>query len=259
MEPSEPSAAESGRLTALATTNYGHFTTMRVEGRRVRGLSLHLERLRRDCRVVFGAELDPDQVRAYVHDALVDVSDPVIVRVTVFDPGLRLERPGAVARPRLLVTSRPAAGERLPLRLRTAQHCRDVPTVKHTGLFGVLHQRRLSQLAGFDDALFTDGRSVVSEGPTWNIGFFDGARVVWPAAEVLPGVSMALLRWHHTGAQHTAEVGIAHLSGMEAAFATNAVFGIRPIASINELEYDVDHPILRELRGEYESVSPEPL
>src|SRR4051794_12275165 len=156
MELSAASAAESRRLTALATTNYGHFTTMRVEGWRVRGLSLHLERLRRDCRVVFGAELDPDQVRTRVHDALSGAPDPVTVRVTVFDPGLRLERPGAVASPQLLVTSRPAAGELPPLRVRTAPHCREVPTIKHTGLFGALHERRLSQLAGFDDALFTD-------------------------------------------------------------------------------------------------------
>ncbi|WP_307628856.1 aminotransferase class IV [Streptomyces turgidiscabies] len=259
MELSDVSAPESHRLTALATTNYGHFTTMRAEGRRVRGLSLHLERLRRDCRVVFGAELDPDQVRARVNDALADTRDPVTVRVTVFDPGLRLDRPGAVACPRLLVTTRPAAGERPPLRVRTASHCQEVPMVKHTGLFGALHERRLSQLAGFDDALFTDGRSAVTEGPTWNIGFFDGARVVWPAADVLPGVAMALLRRYHTGAQHTAEIGVAHLSGMEAAFATNSAFGICPIASINEVKYDVEHPILRQLRGEYESVIPEQL
>lgn len=258
MDLSDASAADS-RLTALAMTNYGHFTTMRAEGRQVRGLSLHLERLRRDCRVVFGAELDPDRVRARVHDALADAPDPVTVRVTVFDPGLRLERPGTLARPQLLVTSRPAAGELPPLRVGTAPHCREVPTVKHTGLFGALHERRLSQLAGFDDALFTDGGYAVSEGPTWNIGFFDGARVVWPAADVLPGVAMALLRRHHTGAQHTAEIGIAHLSRMEAAFATNSAFGIRPIASINKVTYDVDHPILRELRGAYESVSPERL
>ncbi|MGP3966806.1 aminotransferase class IV [Streptomyces sp. 6N223] len=240
-------------------TNYGHFTTMRVEGRRVRGLSLHLERLRRDCGVVFGTELDPDQVRARIHDALAGAPDPVTVRVTVFDPGLRLERLGPVAHPQILVTSRPAAAEPPPLRVRTAPHCREVPAVKHTGLFGALHERRRSQSAGFDDALFTDGRSAVSEGPTWNVGFFDGTRLVWPAADVLPGVTMALLQRHHTGAQHTERIGVADLAGMEAAFATNSAFGIRPIASINEVTYDADHAVLRELRKVYESISPEPL
>lgn len=50
-------------LQALALTNYGHFTSMRVEDGRVRGLALHLERLARDCRAVFGAELDTGRVR----------------------------------------------------------------------------------------------------------------------------------------------------------------------------------------------------
>ncbi|MFF2654156.1 aminotransferase class IV [Streptomyces sp. NPDC058045] len=258
MEPGD-AAAEPHRLTALAMTNYGHFTTLRAEGRRVRGLSLHLERLRRDCRTVFGTELDPDEVRARIRDALADAPDPVTVRVTVSDPGLRLERPGAGARPQILVTCRAAAGELPPLRVRTVSHCREVPAVKHTGLFGALHQRRLAQLAGFDDALFLDGRSAVSEGPTWSIGFFDGTGVVWPAADVLPGITTALLRRHHAGAQRTAEIGIAHLSGMAAAFATNSAFGVRPIASIDEVTYDVEHPVLHELREEYESVGPEPV
>ena len=37
-------------LQTLALINYGHFTSMRIEGGRVRGLSHHLERLARDCR-----------------------------------------------------------------------------------------------------------------------------------------------------------------------------------------------------------------
>ncbi|MEK8144253.1 aminotransferase class IV [Streptomyces sp. M10(2022)] len=57
-EPVEPS-----QLQTLALTNYGHFTSMRVDEGRVRGLSLHLERLRRDCRSLFGVDLDLQRVR----------------------------------------------------------------------------------------------------------------------------------------------------------------------------------------------------
>jgi hypothetical protein len=31
---------------------------------------------------------------------------------------------------------------------------RDLPEVKHTGLFGAPHARRAAQIAGYDDALF---------------------------------------------------------------------------------------------------------
>jgi branched-subunit amino acid aminotransferase/4-amino-4-deoxychorismate lyase len=55
---------ERAQLQALALTNYGHFTTMRVEDGGVRGLSLHLDRLRTDCRALFDAEIDADRVRA---------------------------------------------------------------------------------------------------------------------------------------------------------------------------------------------------
>jgi branched-subunit amino acid aminotransferase/4-amino-4-deoxychorismate lyase len=49
-------------LARLALYNYGHFTTMRVDAGRVRGLSLHLRRLVNACRTVFDAELDPATV-----------------------------------------------------------------------------------------------------------------------------------------------------------------------------------------------------
>ena len=45
--------ADLDQIKALALINYGHFTSMRVDDQRVRGLSLHLERLMRDCRRVF--------------------------------------------------------------------------------------------------------------------------------------------------------------------------------------------------------------
>ncbi|MGH3989809.1 MAG: aminotransferase, partial [Pseudonocardiaceae bacterium] len=78
--------ADLDQLTALGLTNYGHFTSMRVDDQRVRGLPFHLQRLMRDCRRVFDADLDPDRIRYFVRHALVDVSRPVVVRMTVFDP-----------------------------------------------------------------------------------------------------------------------------------------------------------------------------
>lgn len=42
--------ADLGQVTALGLTNYGHYTSMRVDDQRVRGLLLHLERLMRESR-----------------------------------------------------------------------------------------------------------------------------------------------------------------------------------------------------------------
>ena len=82
--------ADLDQIKALALINYGHFTSMRVDEQRVRGLSLHLERLMRDCRRVFDADLDPERIRHRIRHALVDTPRSIVVRVTVFDPTLEL-------------------------------------------------------------------------------------------------------------------------------------------------------------------------
>ncbi|GAA1573761.1 aminotransferase class IV family protein [Actinomadura kijaniata] len=248
----EPVGVE--QLAALALVNYGHFTTMRVEGGGVRGLALHLDRLTRDCRALFGVEPDVERVRRLARRAAAGAAAPVVVRVTLFDPGLDIGRPVSNGEPRVLVTAR-AAGERpVPgMRVGTVRYARDLPAVKHVGLFGAVRRRRDAQAEGFDDALFVDAGASVTEGTTWNVGFFDGRRVVWPDAEVLPGVTMRLLRGS------VRPVGVADLAGMEAAFATNAAVGVRAITAVDGRAFPADHPVLDALRREYAAVPLDPL
>jgi branched-subunit amino acid aminotransferase/4-amino-4-deoxychorismate lyase len=252
--------ARPEQIKALALTNYGHFTSMLVDEGRVRGLSLHLERLTRDCRRLFDADLDTEKVRHLTRHALEGVSQPIVVRVTVFDPNLELGHPDADADPHVLVTSRTAGRTpQPPLRLQSAFHCRDLPEVKHVGLFGTLRLRRVAQVNGYDDMLFTDAQANVSEAVTSNVGFFDGESVVWPKAEVLTGVTMALLRQTHGGQTVTAPVNLAQLGDMRAAFATNAVAGVRAITSVDDTRWTDQHPVIERLRQEYEAVHLEPL
>lgn len=244
-------------LQALALTNYGHFTTMVVEDRAVRGLSLHLDRLIGDCRTMFGAELDPEWVRECVRREAGRHSGRRTVRVTVFDPGLDPAAPEREARPRLLVTTRPAGGavDPLPaLRVQRLTYRRDAPAVKHVALFGQLRLRRSARLAGFDDVLFTGADGLVSEGCTWNVGFVDAAgTVVWPEAEVLPGVTMRLLRSAH-GRHVTAPMTDGLLRSMRAAFATNTVVGVRSVGSVDEVVFRGDDPVVTALREAYARV-----
>ncbi|WP_395293718.1 aminotransferase class IV [Kitasatospora hibisci] len=252
--------ASAAQLAALGLLNYGHFTTLRAEAGRVRGLALHLDRLLRDCRTVFAAELDRETVRDRIRGALPADGAPVIVRVTVFDPALGLERPGAAAEPRLLVTTRPApAAAPGPLRVRTAAYRRELPEVKHVGLFGLIRHRRLAQLDGYDDALLTDQDGRITEGATWNLGFLDAdGQVVWPEGDALPGVTAALLAGVHPGPQRRERVDAG--SGparYAAAFALNAGVGVRPIAAIDGTAFDPAHPGLAELRVAYEGIGAE--
>jgi branched-subunit amino acid aminotransferase/4-amino-4-deoxychorismate lyase len=231
---------------------------MRVDDQRVRGLTLHLERLTRDCRRIFDADLDPDRVRHLLRHTLADTAGSVLVRVTVFDPDLELGRPGADAEPQLLVTTRPAATAPLPpLRLQSAPHCRELPEVKHVGLFGALRWRRVAQRNGFDDALFTDAGAAISEAATSNIGFVDGERIVWPEADCLAGVTMRLINKARQADATTTPVTISDLAGVDAVFATNAVVGVRSVSAVDGIQWSDEHPVLDILRRQYAGIRPE--
>lgn len=228
-------------VTALALYNYGHFTTMRVADMRVRGLTCHMDRLVRDCGVLFDAELDVGRVRRLIRWAAAGTTSPTIVRATVFAPDFDLGDPAAPVTPRVLVNRRPApAAGAPPIRLKSVPYRRDLPAVKHVGLLGAVHHRRAALLAGFDDALFVDGDSRVEyrvvEGATWNVGFFDGDRVIWPEGECLPGVTMRLVTdiLHQEGVPSvTMPIGVGDLADMRSGFITNAAIGVRPIASVD--------------------------
>ncbi|WP_285503305.1 aminotransferase class IV [Actinokineospora sp. NBRC 105648] len=235
---------DSDRFRAMALVNYGHFTSMRVAGGRVRGLARHLERLDRDARVVFGRGLDEDRVRAAIRAAVAGVDRPVAARVTAHAPGFDPRSPESDVEPEVVVTlgELPAARPE-PLRVRTAGYQRDLPQVKHVGTFGLFYQRRLARAAGFDDVLFVTPDGQVSEGSTWNVCFLDGDTVVWPSAPALPGISMGLVQSGllRLGAEvRVRPVLVEELPGFRAAFATNALSPVRPISHVDDTAYQPD-------------------
>lgn len=230
-------------LRTLAMVNYGHFTSMRVECGRVRGLSLHLNRLDRDARELFGKGISGEVVRERVRAAL--ASSPqegaVYVKVNVFardgDPTVGEHDPA------LLVTVRPLPPDNGWLRVRYSAYERDLPQVKHVGTFGLIHQARLANAAGYDDALFVNRDGQVSEGTVWNVCFTDGERVVWPSAPALPGTAMFQLR------EGLARLGIpvesrpvtpADVPGFLAAFGTNALAPVQVIERIEDVSLPGD-------------------
>ncbi|MFF2412444.1 aminotransferase class IV family protein [Streptomyces sp. NPDC058092] len=247
-------------LQNLALTNYGHFTSMRVEDQKVRGLSLHLDRLVRDARTVFDADLDPDRIQAYIRHAVGERTGSFVTRVTVFDPDLDLGHPAAAGRPQILVTARAAAALPAPaLTVKTFPFSRDTPQVKHLALFSQLKLRRAAQLAGFDDAAFTEHDGRISEGGTWNMAFItEEDTVVWPEADVLPGVTMHLLRQAYDRTAH-APVTLDDLPAMRAAFSTNTSVGVRAITTVDDTPFDTRHPVLDTLRKLYAAVPGEQL
>ena len=239
----------AGDLLSLALLNYGHFTSMQVRDGRVRGLDLHLQRLQSATRELFSCELDVDKVRAWMRSIARDEAGARSLRVTVFSRQMRRERPAEPVSIDVLMTIGPArvAGTH-PIRLRSFRYERALAHVKHVGTFGLFHHRRLAQLDGFDDALFFDSSDAVSEASVWNIGFFDGTRIVWPNAPALIGVSMQLLN-HGLQLRGIAtarsSVARANVGAYRSAFLTNSSCPVRPVAAIDGVDFVVDDELTR--------------
>ena len=224
-------APDPAEMHGLATTNYGHFTSMQVRDGKVRGLALHMARLDDGNEEFFGARMDVTEehrVRELIRHALRGEPD-ASVRVSMV-PGP--DRPGV-----LVAVGDPAPDLAGPaLAVQTSRYERDWPEHKHLATMGLMVERRRAQRAGYDDALFVGPDHRVREGSTWNVAFWDGEQLVWPQAPMLKGVTMVLLQiaMSMNGLPWTLRpVDAGELTSFAAAAAVNSRCPAQPIASID--------------------------
>jgi branched-subunit amino acid aminotransferase/4-amino-4-deoxychorismate lyase len=250
-----PDLAEIQRL---ATLNYGHFTTMQVRDRAVRGLALHFARLADGNEEFFGWSMDVEdehRLRSLILHALGDTAD-ASVRVGFAPAG----DPAAVAvPPDVIVSVREPAPDtpRPPLQVTIDRYRRDWPDQKHAATMGLSYAARRARLAGYDDALFVGDDNLVSEGTVWNVAFLDGDRIVWPQAPMLKGVTMVLLQVALTmrGTPWlTHPVDAADLGRFDGAAATNSICPAQPIAAIGEHQFPANDKLTALLTDAWQSV-----
>ncbi|MFJ8233975.1 aminotransferase class IV family protein [Streptomyces sp. NPDC094448] len=187
--------ATAGELAPLAFAGHAHFTAIQVRDGRIRGLDLHLDRLRSASEELYGRALPDDRIRELLRTALAGGPADLSLTATVCsregeftpaDPGAELDV--------LVSTGPPANGPAGPLSLATVPYERPLPGIKHVGeIAKTYYPRRVARL-GFDDAAFLDGRGRFSEASIWNLVFWDGASVVWPVADVLRGTMLGTVR-----------------------------------------------------------------
>ncbi|MBS0584391.1 MAG: aminotransferase class IV family protein [Proteobacteria bacterium] len=257
-------SASADDLRHLVQTNYGHFTAFRVERGAVRGLDLHLDRLQRATRELFGSELDRERVRAYLRHAVAGETRELSVRVNVFARAFDRERPDKpVAVDVLVIVAAASQRATTPLRLKSFRYTRELAAIKHVGTLPLFHYRRLAQQAGYDDALFVDTDDCISEGSIWNIGFVDrDGVVVWPDAPQLDGVGMQLLKAglaRAGAASRMRTIRLAEAGSFRAAFFTNSSTPVQSIALLDERSFDVDDGVFAMLTRCYQSSPSQPL
>ncbi|HXC81131.1 MAG TPA: aminotransferase class IV [Trebonia sp.] len=241
-----PATAEQLRASALG--GYGHFTAMQVRNGRARGLDLHLARLAAGNRELFDAALDAAAVRDHIRHALGDSGD-ASVRVYVCE---------LADRPSVIVTVRPPGGmPGGPWKLQSVPYQRAVAHIKHVGDFGQGYYQRLARGNGFDEALLTGPEAEIAEGSITNVGFCDGASIIWPAAPALAGITMQLLdrELPATGlTSRRARVRVPDVGSFTGAFVTNAR-GIAAVGQIDGHVLAVDGKLMTTLTDAYQSVS----
>jgi branched-subunit amino acid aminotransferase/4-amino-4-deoxychorismate lyase len=227
----------------LRAMTYGHFSSMQVRAGRVRGLGLHLSRLDRASVELFGTGLEPVRVRAYLAGALGRAT--AATGTTDFSARVSVHRRADDADLAVLVVLGPGvdASDR-PVALHAVTYQRELPHLKHTNTLGLIHQRRVAERAGADDALFAGTDGLVSEAGVWNLWFYDGAGFVRPRAPALDGITQQLvlagLRRHGVRVEDR-PVPLAEVGSFRAAYLTNSADPARPVGSIGGVRYD-EHP-----------------
>ncbi|MEU6948581.1 aminotransferase class IV [Streptomyces sp. NPDC046316] len=234
-------AADPALLTSLLS-GFGHFTAMQVRDGRVRGFDLHVDRLDRATRELFGQGIDGEHVRRLLAGALrtAGLTDAT-ARVYVYE-GVRI----------VITVRAPATAPRTPQRLKSVEYWRPAPHIKHLGGFGQSYYGEAARREGYDDALLISRDGEIAEGAVTNIAFWDGTSVIWPSAPCLTGVTMALLEQRLGSVRR--RVTMADLPGMRAAFVTNSR-GVSPVGGIDALGFEVDEELMGRVYEAYESVA----
>ncbi len=188
-------AATADDLAPLAFAGFAHFTALQVWGRRVKGLDLHLARLRNASIQLFDRAVSDETVRRSIRQAIELGPQDQSLTVTAFSPEGEFTAASGSGEPSLLVrTGPPSDGPEGPLRLAVVEHERHLPAIKHVGEGAKTHYLRKAVAQGFDDAAFIDRHGRLGEATIWNLAFWDGRSVVWPRAQILAGTMMGIVQ-----------------------------------------------------------------
>ncbi|HEY8722021.1 aminotransferase class IV family protein [Pengzhenrongella sp.] len=232
------SPATAEHLAPMAFAGYAHFTAMQVRDHSVRGLDLHLARLRRASDELFGRHLPDAQLGKYLRTALDAAGPDVSLRCYLTSrPGEFAPGGGAVDLDvliRVADSAEPPAG---PLALDVVRHERHLPHIKHVGETAKTRYLRAAKTRGFDDAAFEDRSGRLSEATIWNLAFWDGESVIWPRADLLTGVTMQILtrQLRVRGIpQRTCEIRTSELTDQLAAVVMNSWTPAIPLARLGD-------------------------
>ncbi|WP_125779341.1 aminotransferase class IV family protein [Pseudoalteromonas rubra] len=183
------------QISQLACAGFAHFTAMQVRDGRVKGMDLHLDRLRTASVALFGQARPDADILASVRTAMAASDKDASLTVTVYSAHGEFTTASMNAQPEIMVrTGAPANGPTGPLKLLATEYSRPLPDIKHVGEISKTYYLHRAVEQGYDDAVFVDDVGCLSEGTIWNLAFWDGEAVIWPQAPKLQGTMMSMLQ-----------------------------------------------------------------
>lgn len=216
----------SSEMTNLAFSGFAHFTALQVRSRKIKGLDLHLDRLRQASMALYGRTLPDVLVRSYIRSAVESGPENQSLTVTIYSPKGEFTADSMDIDPSILIrTSLPENGPKGPLRLAVIEHERPLAEIKHVGEIGKTYYLHQAVRQGFDDAAFINQSGHLTEGSIWNLVFWDGKTVIWPKAHMLRGTMMAMVQRQLTQLnipQNSERITLERLSELRGAAVMNS-------------------------------------
>lgn len=213
-------------LLPLAFSGFAHFTAMQVRDRKVKGMDLHLSRLREASISLFDTALPDEKILRSIRLAVGGCQSDMSLTATVYSPEGEFTANSMGTEPAILIrTAPPSDGPTGPVRLGVVVHERHMAAIKHVGEGAKTYYLHRAIEQGFDDAAFVDRHGRLSEGTIWNLAFWDGDAVVWPHAEVLAGTMMGMVQRQLTRMgipQQHREIRLVDLTGFSGAVIMNS-------------------------------------
>nr|WP_300313205.1 aminotransferase class IV family protein [Halomonas sp.] len=249
--------ATQEELVPLAFSGFAHFTAMQVRNGKVKGLDLHLERLRNASIEFFGKALPDEPLQSHIKTAIDKSPEDLSLIVTVFSRHGEFTADSMDVEPSVLVrTSAPSNGPEGPLRLGIVEHERPLAAIKHVGEAGKTYYLHQAIRQGFDDAAFTDRHGRLSEATIWNLAFWDGESVIWPKADMLRGTMMSIVQrqLERLGIpQRHEDISVARLANLSGAAVMNSWTPGIAVTAIGMHDIAEATPFIRLLHEAYEA------
>ncbi|MDO5630936.1 MAG: aminotransferase class IV family protein [Paracoccus sp. (in: a-proteobacteria)] len=244
-------------LSPLAFAGFAHFTAMQIRNGKLRGLDLHLKRLRLASLAMFGQAHDDMRVRDILRMAIDAGPSDLSLTATVFSRSGEFSAKGAPDDPAMLVRTFPAApGPVGPVALDMVVHQRVLAEFKQVGEPMKTYAMRQAARRGYDDALFIDEQGRLAEATIWNLAFWDGESIIWPKADILHGVTMQIVdrQLAKIGIRsRIEEIRLADIDSFSGAALMNSWTPCVPIRKIGAINVAVSEQFHLALRTAYEA------